>query len=126
MFDPDKCLYKVWCGKKKPVDDDNPCNVGYLRRGTPYECLKKGFGIGKAAGARWKLPYYNLLKENLIYDDIRSEREFVNFIKRKKSFRSTATWLDYNDLTNLQFNNIVVWLCVQGVPRRKLPACRRV
>lgn len=31
----------VYCGKKDPLPP------GYLRNGTPYECLRKGFNVGK-------------------------------------------------------------------------------
>lgn len=33
--------YEAYCGKKDPVPQP------YQRRGTPYECLKKGIGFGR-------------------------------------------------------------------------------
>ena len=37
---------QVYCGKKKKVPKRGPNGQNYVRRGTPYECLKQGIGAG--------------------------------------------------------------------------------
>ena len=53
----------VYCGTRLPIPLD------YFRRGTPYECLRKGVGVGKYLVPRALPPlnFYNNLQNNDLY-----------------------------------------------------------
>jgi hypothetical protein len=54
----------VYCGTRLPIPLD------YFRRGTPYECLRKGVGVGKylvPRAAHPPLNFYNNLQNNDLY-----------------------------------------------------------
>ena len=47
MFNPKDCaIPTVYCGNKKTVPKKGVGYIGYVRKGTPYECLQKGYGAG--------------------------------------------------------------------------------
>jgi len=71
MFKRDECIEKdrVWCGKKEN-------NVSKLRKGSSYECFRKGYGAGM----------YNEIKKDLDKNDLRNikyigERYYKRFLK---------------------------------------------
>lgn len=41
VYIPKHKTEKIYCGKKDVIPND------YTRNGTPVECLRKGFGVGK-------------------------------------------------------------------------------
>lgn len=47
MFNPRDCdIPVVYCGNNKKIPKTSKNGARYVRKGTPYECLSKGYGAG--------------------------------------------------------------------------------
>jgi hypothetical protein len=67
-FNIEQCaIPQVWCGEGKPKKNNDPL-VKYTRKGTPHECLKKGFGAGAAIQRKENLPRNSIQQIKYIGD----------------------------------------------------------
>lgn len=84
MFDPNTCtIPTVYCGTKKNVPKKSTTNnTRYVRKGTSYECMTKGFGAGAITEKIKKLPLNSLQRIKYVGEIYES-----NF--RKKNINNT-------------------------------------
>lgn len=69
MFNPKKCVIPtIYCGKDKIVPETIHNNTKYIRHGTSYECMTKGFGAGLIAEKLKNLPANSLQRIKYIGD----------------------------------------------------------
>lgn len=123
MFNPQRCYLEIWCGKHPKPDN-------YKKIGTPYECLRLGFGAGKnndiAYDSLKKIPYITPEREDFLETlGVFNLMDFLNHVNSFINYRHTKAFLNNLHLTNAQFNKIVLYLYKSGIPIFKLPACKR-
>jgi hypothetical protein len=67
MFDLTRCRRRtVYCGGQIPIPPSSDPLVEYTRQGTPFECMKKGFGAGAAQERTKSLPATSLQRITFI------------------------------------------------------------
>jgi len=76
QFDKSKCITsKIYCGDKNALPP-NTATQKYSRKGTPHECLKKGFGMGMWTEKKKLLPATSL--QHITYVGDVFEEHFKN------------------------------------------------
>ncbi len=135
-FDPERCyIPTVYCGtkeKKYPYyENDNK----YIQHGSPFQCMKKGFGAATARENKKRIPQSSL--QNIRYIGPYFEEEFkkegITTISQLISFarRSSANQIE-NTLTRVfrnrngslngkGYNSILLFLYRNG--NNRLPHC---
>lgn len=136
-FNKNSCVIrKVYCGDGKIPKDTT--DKKYSRRGTRYECLRRGYGI-----ADWEHRKKNLSKTSLqqiVYVGPAYESNFrkkkIYSIKsllsklsnmsaaEKKSLLADVCTRQNGSFDQKAFNSIVLFLHEQGV--KQLPSCKIV
>jgi hypothetical protein len=135
-FDPDKCyIPTVYCGNKERkypyVEKDNL----YEGKGTPHQCLKKGFGGAVARENKKHLPpdsvqmirYVGpLFEENFRKENILSTKQLIKYV-RDNSARNIEQMLrrvfsnSNGSLNGKGYNSTLLYLYHNGQSR--LPQC---
>ena len=136
-FNKSACLVrKVYCGDGKVPKDT--AEIKYSRKGTQYECLKKGYGI-----AHWERHNKGLSKTSLqqiMYIGPKYETNFkrlkvysiISLLKKtsemsaaeKKSFIATGCKRENGSVDQKAFNAVVLFLYTKD--QGDLPACKIV
>ena len=124
----------VWCGKG-PVPTQPKSNKVYTRRGTPYECLRIGFGGGNYSEKALHLPQGSLQTIKYI-GEVYEERfgdEGIDTLARlvtvmsamdgynKEQLLTRVLTREGGGLDTRSFNSVLLFLDDQGV--RALPKC---
>lgn len=72
MFKPSECsIPTVYCGNKKTIPKKSitdTSNTHYIRKGTAFECMSKGFGAGIHTERAKKLPKNSLQRIKYVGD----------------------------------------------------------
>jgi hypothetical protein len=93
MFQPKKCsIPTVYCGNKKVIpkkSKTDTSNTHYVRNGTAYECMKKGYGSGMNSERLKKLPSNSLQRIKYVGDTFES-----NF--KKKNIHTTGMLITFS------------------------------
>ncbi len=134
MFDPSRCVIKsVYCGNGNiPPNKAN----SYSKVGTPYECLKKGFGSGMSVERRKTLSPNSLqqisyvgpvMEQNLINNGIADLNQLKNMLMnssadQKKIILKNSLINKDNKLNKKAYNSVLLWLNNHGVSN--LPKCK--
>lgn len=134
MFNPKECeIPKVWCGKGTRPS-------AYSKTGTPYDCMKIGFGAGMHSERNKHLPPNSL--QNIKYVGETFEKRFV---KRKIpnipsllkfATKSSKTQIENllkevftrsnNGLDNRAYNSTLMYLYGHGIASIKIPKCSKI
>jgi hypothetical protein len=125
MFNPQRCYLNIWCGK-------NPKPDQYRRIGSPYECLRKGFGIGKfdkphAPRSLDSIPYITDEKKAVLHRlQITTLFNFLTHVNNLPDYRSSKRFIEGElALTNAEhYNKMILFLYEKGIPIIKLPRCK--
>jgi hypothetical protein len=127
MFDPSKCYLDLWCGKRT-----KPAN--YRIRGSPYECMKTGYGRGYWEAKReeiddqdlYQIPYMTEhIREHLNGLGIGTVNELLDYIRSFRDYTRTKTLLERDfGLSPSKYNHVVLFLFKNGIPITKLPECK--
>lgn len=134
MFDPKACeIPKIWCGK-----GNKPNN--YAKTGTPYDCMKIGFGAGMHTERNKHLPPTSL--QNIKYVGDTFEKRFA-----KKKITSTTLLLKFATkssklqidallkevfirkgcgLDKRAYNSTLMYLYQHGIASVKIPLCTKL
>lgn len=131
----EECYPKtVWCGKGN-VPSRPKSNKVYTRRGTPYECLRIGFGGGKYSEIKSRLPHGSLQKIKYIGEvyesrfkdegidnlsDLIGEFRYTSFIEKKNLLTRILT-REGGGLDTRAYNSVLLFLDDHGVGQ--LPGC---
>ena len=131
-FDVSKCaLSTVWCGNKNIKYPKREGNKVYTKKGTPYECMQKGYGAGANSGKNpnsvGSIPYVSdtyvkrfkaegIKTKNDLLDKLKimsgvDKRNFLNRILKNKSGNTDTK----------AYNSVVYYLYTNNV--RSLPSC---
>lgn len=96
----------VYCGKGDFQETNkNTNNYIYTKKGSSYECLKKGFGAGMWNERKKDIGKYSLLQIPYVNDDI--ERNFKNY-----GIRNTQQLInDMKKLSKNQMNKALRSIC---------------
>ena len=132
-FNKKACVIrKMYCGTQSTV----PKN--YSRKGTPYECLKKGFGIADWEHRKKNLPKLSLqqimyigpvyeknFKKQKIYSITGLLKKVAGITaKEKKTIIVKGCMRSSGAVDQKAFNSIVLFLHDHGVTN--LPSCKLV
>lgn len=141
MFDPSTCVIPtVYCGNKKSVPKKSiENNTIYVRRGTSYECMSKGFGAGIISEKLKKLPSNSLQRIKYVGDtyernfkgkNIKNTDQLISCVKSLKSeqvkkllsavFRKKDGVIDKR-----AYNSTLVFLYKNGI-YSNLPKCTKI
>jgi NAD-specific glutamate dehydrogenase len=127
---------QIWCGDKPmPKKKDG---ATYIRKGTSYECLKKGFGAGKSSELKKSLPEDSL--QNIKYIGDTHEKKFkqlkinnidklVKFSKDNSKEALTALLSKALKKSNEQidkkaYNSVLMFLYKKDI--KNLPSCKKL
>lgn len=134
MFNPKECeIPKIWCGKgNKPSS--------YSKTGTPYDCMKIGFGAGMHIERNKHLPPNSL--QNIKYVGETFEKKFVKKgIKNIPELLKYATKSSKPQIENLlkevfmrkkvgldqrAYNSTLLYLYGHGIASIKIPKCTKL
>lgn len=131
-FNTERCKIKTfYCG-----NGDVPDGNIYSRKGTSYECMRKGFGAGSWGEKKQHLPQKSL--QRIKYIGPASEKKFKSkninntdslitkmrtlTAAQKKTFLEPIFTRANNTFDYKGYNNVLLFLHVAGVDR--LPTCR--
>jgi hypothetical protein len=67
----------IWCGKNTKPIYSSDFNIKYIRKGTSYECLRKGIGVGINIQRNKTIPKYSL--KNIKYIGSYFESQFKKY-----------------------------------------------
>jgi len=134
MFDPKACeIPKIWCGK------GNKPNT-YSKKGTPYDCMKIGFGAGMHTERKKNISPTSL--QNIKYVGETFEKRFV-----RKKITSTTSLLKFATkssksqidgllrevfirkscgLDKRAYNSTLMYLYQHGISSVKIPSCSKI
>ena len=136
-FNKNACVIrKLYCGDGKLPKDTT--TKKYSRKGTSYECLKKGFGIADWEHRKKDLPKTSLqqilyigptYEANFRRKKIYSTKSLVEktrglIVKDKRDLISSACSKKGGTVDYKAFNSVVLFLHDQGL--KDLPGCRMV
>jgi hypothetical protein len=132
-FNPNNCKTKsVFCGNGKIPKGE------YSRKGTPYECLQKGFGAATFTERQKSLPKDSLQRIRyvgpLIEKKFKSKKitttsALIKFV-RGNSVNNIEQLLNYvlkksnNTIDKKAYNAILLYLYQNG--NNKLPVCKKI
>jgi len=105
-FNPDTCIIrKLYCGNGNiPTNTFNSTHK-YSKRGTPYQCLQKGIGMGV-----WTERHKQLFSESLLNITYVSETIEQNF--KKENIETISQLLQkINSLNSQQINRLLNKIC---------------
>lgn len=138
MFNPQECTFPtVYCGERAVPQGRQRNGDVYTRRGTGYECMKKGFGAGSATEKSKSLPRDSLQKIRFIGDRYSERfREIYHINTISDLRRVPAANLDQilrRVCTNSSgafdarsYNSVLLYLYDNAlVPSARLPRCTR-
>lgn len=136
-FQPKKCLIKtVYCGDspfKEKIDYGE--NTYQYKRGTSYECLKKGVGVGMYISMKNKYDIDDIAQIKYVGEKyrqrfrdngVKTQKELINLLKPMPA-KDKKEWLDSiflknnNVIDKRPYNTVLVLLYKNGVKR--LPQC---
>lgn len=138
-FDPEKCyIPTVYCGnadQKYPYFENNN---KYLRTGTPFECMKKGFGAATAIENKKKVastslqqiryvgPYF---EQSFYRENIRTLSSLLTYVRTNTPEAIEAmlsrVFRNKNGSPNTRgINSTLLYLYRNGNSR--LPPCREI
>lgn len=140
-FNESECdIPTIWCGDSdKPPTKRKDGNV-YVRTGTRFECMKKGFGAGTHIERKSNLPSNSL--QQIKYVGEKHEKGFkksgisntdalTKAMSKKNSAEIEAMLkkvltksdgkVDYK-----AYNCTILWLYRHGIGGEKLPACKKI
>ena len=137
-FKKEECIIPgVWCGNGPIKDADKN---KYSKAGTPYECMKKGFGAGYHTERAKHLPATSL--ENIKYVgevyDSNFRDEGIYTISQLVTYAQRHTKQELDDLLaralikknkvidERAWNSVLVYLNDKGIADNKLPACKKI
>lgn len=137
-FNKDDCMpKKLWCGDKAMPKDGK-----YSRKGTSYECLKRGFGVGsftalKQAGVIGKdslrnIPYVGEKYERVFRDreDIKNLDQLLRAAKSTKNLKNllTGVFTKKNGQLDKKAYNATLLFLYNNLPEihNKLPRCEKL
>ena len=136
-FNKNKCIIrKLYCGNGKIPKDTS--DKKYSRKGSSYECLKKGFGIADwnhrkknlSKTSLQQIPYIgpvyeNNFKKNKIYSltSLISKLKNLNLINKKEIITKCCTKSN-GGIDQKAINSILLYLHSHGV--KNLPSCKIV
>lgn len=108
---------EFWCGSKRLPKKDLSKLVYYTRKGTPYECLKRGVGVGKRIGK--KIPETSLQNIRYVGDVIEKKlkklgiSDILSLIQHSKKDGFYKLLLDgcrqKNYVLNKRAYNSILW-----------------
>ena len=131
-FNRARCVIPtIYCGKQAVP----PANQNYTRVGTPYECLKKGFGGGKFGEQANNAPANSLMKIKYIGTYLEGKFKAVNInnMNQLRTYMKGRTaaqkrtqlrniLVNTNGVINQRaYNSVLLWLNDKGIGR--LPTC---
>jgi len=140
MFNLDKCtIPAVYCGTKKTIPAKTKNNVRYTRKGTPYECMSKGFGAGVVTEKLSKLPLNSLQRIKYVGETYESNFNKKNInntdqlitrigtLKKEKveTLLETIFRKRDNTIDRRAYNSTLVFLYTNGV-HSNLPQCSKI
>lgn len=114
----EKCQIKEsWCGKNKIPKRNLDNLVYYAKRGTPYECLRKGIGAGKSMSEKIPEGSLRMIKYVGEKTEEKFKRQKITNLKdlyrvcEKKDFSKTLKKVCTNKLGNVDRKsfNSVIW-----------------
>lgn len=132
----DCAIPSVWCGKR-----DTPKgivkNIKYYRKGSPYECVRKGFAAGSYKMEKNSLPKNSLrqikyvgvgYEEKFIENDVDDLDKFIQkaFVTSKKDIEKFLKFIFKNKkglLDKRAYNSTLLYLYHRGVD---VPNCSRI
>jgi len=140
MFNLNTCtIPTVYCGTKKTIPKKTKNNTRYVRKGTNYECMTKGFGAGMATEKLKKLPLNSLQRikyvgetyeSNFKKKNVNNTDQLITHIKTlekekvstflKSIFRKKDGVVDQR-----AYNSTLVFLYESGV-YTNLPQCSKI
>lgn len=122
----------IWCGKGAAKGSK------YKGKGTPLQCLKKGFGAGKYTEIKKNLPEDSLqqikyigekYEKKLKNKGIKNLKELKSFARKssktgiemtlKRAFKNSANKIDYRP-----YNSALLYLHKEGI--KTLPQCKKL
>ncbi len=136
-FNKSNCIIrKTYCGNGKVPKDTS--TKKYSRKGTPYECLRKGIGVGVWEHRKKSLSKTSLqqiiyigpaLEANFKKKQIYSITSLVNKLqklatKEKREIIAAACKRKNGSIDQRAFNSVVLFLHERGV--KNLPSCKVV
>ena len=140
MFDLDRCtIPTVYCGTKKSVPKKTKNNTRYVRKGTNYECMTKGFGAGMAMEKLKKLPLNSLQRIKYVGEtyelnfkkkNVNNIDQLINHIRNLKK-EKVSTFLKSvfrkkdGVIDQRAYNSTLVFLYENGV-HANLPQCSKI
>jgi hypothetical protein len=144
-FNPEGCMVpSVWCGEKRLKDVDpseaREKGVRYIRKGTPYECMKKGIGVGIAQQRKKNLPQNSLqhikyigelYEKNFRKNGIRTRTSLVQKMRgmdaEEKSEFLKGILVNSSDKVDYRaYNSVLLYLFSHGVDQDELPRCSKI
>ena len=134
-FDKNKCVIrKIYCGNGKVPKDT--ASKKYSRKGTNYECLKRGYGISEWNHRKKQLSINSL--QQISYIGPVYEKRFKNhkicsiksLIKKtgemsaaeKKTLLQKVCKKSNDVIDQKAYNSVVLFLYEQGI--KNLPECK--
>jgi hypothetical protein len=140
MFEPKKCIIPtVYCGKSKVIPKNQDGSI-YVRRGTPNECMMKGFGAGSKIEKLKTLPKNSLQQIKYIGDvhekkfkgyGIHTTTQLISHIKKMKSSSRVEKLLKNillkkdGVIDKRAYNSTLLYLYENGV-YGNLPSCIKI
>jgi len=142
MFDFKKCkIPTVYCGKEKTIPKSKSIDDRYyIRKGTPYECMTKGIGMGIITVSLKGIPANSVrhikyvgevYSKNLSKNNVKNIGDLIKYSKKnsnvslekllKKSFTKKDGKLDKR-----AYNSTLMYLAKNGVDHKKLPVCSKI
>ena len=136
-MDINDCIIpELWCGNSQ----NPPNNRGkrYTRKGSSFECMKKGFGAGMYSERAKHIPEGSLMQLKYIgetYQEKFNQRGIHNITEFENSMRQASRELKRNVLTFVctkingvvdlkAYNSLIMHLYNRGIGN--LPACIRI
>lgn len=135
MFNYDKCaIPTVYCGNNKDLPPKKQgSNTYYLRHGTGFECMKKGYGAGSSTERSKGLSPYSLqqipyvgpkYEENFKKNKVETITDLMDYDQNPKqlSVLLERVFLKKNGAFDEKaYNSTLMWLYKRGI--KNLPEC---
>lgn len=140
MFDPQECsIPTVYCGTKKKIPTKEGNDLRYTRKGTPYECMTKGYGAGMHSEKAKHLPKSSLQRIKYIGDvheeNFRKKKiaTVTNLVTRARVLTKDELRIFLEEILLKKdgtidmraYNSVLLYLYSKGV-YENLPACTKI
>lgn len=127
----------VWCGDGKKPHTKKGDDSRYYRKGTRYECMKKGIGVGMAISKESSLPKDSIQRIKYIGEkhsksfskvSIHTTTQLLAYSRAHTKeelhvFLSTVLKRKTKGLDKRAYNSVLMYLHTSGIQKRRLPGC---